>query len=449
MEKNTILSLFVISSIIISCNKSEITDMNTSNSLREFTETHDVSDDIINLYANARFSKTKGKTIKVEALKVNNDTLAYIVNHDNGWELLAADERYTPVLAKGDGIYDLEKLNPGQKIWLELELFNIKAVKTGNIVIDNDEVKKNKHFWEKLKGPSSLTKAEGDPTEDNLYWELVDIREMVGTTTTSGHMLKTQWGQDFPWNSCVPYASSAPDTLCKAGCVAVSGAQMLYYLHEKLNKPATFYTTGNCSGTDDNYTFTFSNNNAYAWNNMALSIATIDLNKWHQSAILIGWVGWKAGLDYGLKSTSGHTEDLKDVFAEIGISSTYGDYDRNIAWSSLLKDMPIVVNSSATKKYTLGIPSYHDAHSWVIDGYSIVENKYEYVYEWTSETDNHLYEYGEQKVEVITETTNYIQMNWGYDGKGDNSLYNPGSNWYETNNSLTYQYRKKMLYDFQ
>ena len=449
MRNKILLSFVLISMIFISCEKCEITDVNNSDSFVKSTEVHNVNYDIISQYANARFVRTKTNTIKVDAIKMDNDTLAYIINHDNGWELLAADSRNTPSIDKGDGVYNTDSLNPGQKAWLELELCGIKAVKEGNKIIDSEEVKRNITFWEKLKSPILTTKAEGDPIEDNLYWELVDIREKGGTTTTSGHMIRTRWGQDFPWNSCVPYDSSEPDSLCKTGCVAVSGAQMLHYLHEKINKPATFYTTGNCYGTNNSYTFAFSDNNSSAWDNMALSISTIDLNKWHQSSILIGWVGWKADLDYGLEGTSGHTEDLKDVFAELGISSTYGDYNKNVVWSSLLNNMPVIVNAHATKKYTLGIPSYHDAHSWIIDGYSIVENQFEYVYEWTSETDNHLYEYGEQKVEIVTETTNYIQMNWGYDGRGDNTFYALGANWYESINSLTYQYQKKMLYNFQ
>ena len=62
-----------------------------------------------------------------------HDTLAYVVNYGTGWELLSGDERYTPILAMGEGIYDFEELNPGQKIWLESEMEIIQAIKNNDI----------------------------------------------------------------------------------------------------------------------------------------------------------------------------------------------------------------------------------------------------------------------------------------------------------------------------
>ncbi len=154
------------------------------------------------------------------------------------------DKRYTPILAMGEGIYDFEELNPGQKIWLESEMEVIHAIKNNNIAVPEESSQKNRKFWTRLQGPTDDTKADEDPIEG---WELIDIMEIRSIVNTSGHMIKTQWGQFYPWNQCVPYATGT-DSRCAAGCVAVAGAQLLKFLHDSLGKPATFYTTGSCSG---------------------------------------------------------------------------------------------------------------------------------------------------------------------------------------------------------
>ncbi len=205
----------------------------------------------------------------------------------------------------------------------------------------------------------------------------------------------------------------------------------------------------NCVGNESSYTFSFSNMSSMAWDNMALSVDAFDVNKWGQSAVLIGWVGHEIDTDYNYKGSGANLDDLQDLYEEMNITSQYGNYNKYIVWESLQDNMPVIVGAYATKNSVLGIPIYTDGHAWIIDGYCTIENQYSYIYEWTSRTENQMYEYGEIKTEIITESSDYILMNWGYDGDGDNTLYYPGGDWYETQNGLTYQYQKEILYNFQ
>ena len=69
--------------------------------------------------------------------------------------------------------------------------------------------------------------------------------------STSDHLIKTNWGQKDPWNSSVPFVDGST-AKCVAGCVAISGAQMMYFLHNKLGVPAQMYSAGGYVGSVSN-----------------------------------------------------------------------------------------------------------------------------------------------------------------------------------------------------
>lgn len=423
----------------------------------ELADTNNINYQTINTYANARFGKTKGNTVKIDAVKLDNDTLAYIVNYGEGWELLAADDRYTPVLAKGEGAYDLDRLNPGQKIWLETELFNIKAVREGALVISTDEIKRNRNFWKKLRGPLSKTKADGDPIEDNQYWELVEIIDYDYEIESTGHLIESKWGQVWPWNTFIPYIEGNSGDRCKAGCVGVAGAQLLKFLHSDISKPATFYTSGTVIGDKDNWTFNFSNPSASAWNNMALN-AFDSPSRTDQSALLIAWVAnqVETEFDENTSTTNNTWNMLKNLFSDLNITYLVSDYDNmmnHISYYLMNKQQPCIIGASRNK-IGLGdlIIDYRNSHVWLIDGYrkEIIYKKY--IYQWTSQTDNHLYEYGEIREEIETEEEGYLLMNWGASGQHDSSLYasGPSATWQITveGEEYHYKYNRKIIYDF-
>ncbi|MBR4093874.1 MAG: C10 family peptidase [Bacteroidales bacterium] len=362
-------------------------------------------------YAHAKFGNTKGNTIDIKPICKNSDTLAYVVNYGTGWELLSGDERHTPILAKGDGFYDVENLNPGQRVWLNSEMEIIQAIKNNDIIIPEQERQKNQKFWAKLQGPgSSNTKADEDPIEG---WELIDIMEIRSIVNTSGHIIKTRWGQDYPWNQCVPYASGT-NVRCVAGCVAVAGAQLLKFLHDSLGKPATFYTTGLCSGYQTSPSFSFDNPSSTAWSNMALTFNE-SYEKLYQSALLIGWVGAEVDMVYSRTESEAYSSSFKNLLSSLLISCSYNSYNANVAWEQIRSGIPVYIDAIDLNDPTIG-------HAWLIDGYHILTVEYRYVYEYQKH-DSPFTDYGDIKYEYEYETSNYVLMNWGWGNNVDNSLY--------------------------
>lgn len=405
-----------------------------------------VSYETVAIYVKAKFGLTKSDAC-IKTIVREKDTLAYIVSHDKGWELLSADSRCEPIIAKGVGSFEYDNLNPNQKLWLDMELDEINEVKKKGLSMNSLEFKQNAYFWNKIRGELPLTKAEGDPIEDNQYWELVEILEGEQQIETSGHLITTKWGQSYPWNYCVPI-SSVTGQRCYTGCVAVSGAQMFKFIHDTLGKPNMFYTFGECVGNEYNHYFTFSDPSSMAWGNMSNSLVDGNSLGFNQVSVLMGWVGNEIGMSYGHNGSGAYMEDLRDLFQSQNIQCNYGNYNKNVVLSSLKNRMPVIASAAAEKYHFLGFPYYDICHSWIIDGYVTTHNTYYYIYEWTSNTQNELYQYGETKRETVVEVKDYILMNWGYDGSGDNGWYYPGMDWYEPTTNITYKYNKKIIYNF-
>lgn len=428
--KKTVCSLLVaLSLIFLSCSK----DIEMSNFNNDSNQISDKVHIAIEKYANAKYGKTKGNVISVVPICSDNDTLAYILNYGEGWELLSGVESYIPILAKGQGSYNKDSLNKGQRIWLEMELEKIKAVKYGKLELNKQDEEANRRFWKRIQGPELETKADGDPIEG---WELIEILDMGATETSSGHLIKTQWGQNYPWNQCVPYAPGT-NSRCVAGCVAVAGAQLLKFLHDTIGKPALFYTSGSCEGSGNNVEYLFANPSPSAWENMAL-VPYDNSGRLFQSSLLIGWVGKQIETSYSLNGSSAYTDDLKDLMSDLSISCSYGNYSSSIIWNQLANGMPIYVRAENANE---------DGHAWIIDGSTRVVNEYRYIYKFVDKNSPYN-DYGDIKYESVLEANSYILMNWGWNNLVDDNLYinSPTANW--TQGGHTFYDNKKIMYNF-
>lgn len=454
MIMKKILSLLALA-IIASC--STLTPSSDNETLIKKFNSYDVTLSEVEKYAYAKYGNTKGSLIDIDALVRDSDTLGYVLNYGEGWEVLSGDKRCTPIMAKGDGYYHFDSLIPPQKIWFESELEKIGAIKDGYGVQTKSGPSEGELFWQRINAPTSLTKAEGDPIEDNQYWELVEIIDWDYDVYTTGHLIQTKWGQEYPWNLYCP--RETPTTYYKegypAGCTAVAGSQLLYFLHYNLNKPLSFYTT-NSNGLNDP---SFSTLSTTVWNTMAKNSPDTLIRSKFDAARLIRWTGDKMGLRYSADGTSGKPNKLEslleDMHTELGGGQLtfkrddYDDTDRPISYYLITRSQPCVI--FALPNETLGVP-HGDGHAWLIDGYRIDTDIDKYVYQWTSKKDNHLYEYGEIREEYVETEYEYLLMNWGWENNYDNYLYSPSVNadWIiqGENGPINLKYGKELFYDF-
>lgn len=428
----------------------------------------------------------KGESYKnienIEPIIYSGDTLLYIVNYknDNGWRLISGDRRTPNTLASDStGSFKMNELNPGVATWLDELSERIYALKKQGVA---DTTGADYKFWsnidkflsykERLNNPSKVAA----PIEGQNYWQLVNVYAESLPSITIGPLTSTRWGQDSPWNQCVPLIRDGSKR-CVAGCVALSGAQMLYYLHYHINKPVSMFSQGACYGWSDtdasSYGFSFSNSISTAWDLMATNNYDWYRNSYN-SSILIGYVGSQIGMKYTEKGSSANTSDLKNLYSSLGVNSVYAGYNSSIASNSISNNMPVIVRADTKDGYVtfLGINLWakYTGHSWIMDGIETRRTKYTYYYEWVGTGSGG----GVQPIQLVskiispndpltpgTKTEEYISyssyfiMNWGWSGSHNDGRFTYDNDWIinDTNangDPVTYNfiYSREMLYNF-
>ena len=201
-------------------------------------------------------------------------------------------------------------------------------------------------------------------------------------------------------------------------CVAIAGAQMLYWLHCNLGVPQTAPSQAYCNGNKDSYTFGQTNYTSTIWEFMD----RIGL----RAAPLIANVGKRVGMRYGNTGSAAQTSDLVDhVFAPYGIGCTYMAYNVDTLISHLYNGYPVIVRAKAKNK--------NYGHNFIVDQYLRQQPVYKRVYVWVYDT----YPTGKPLPYVpdMTEAVYYsptitrISMNWGWNKSDNYAWYGLTDDW--------------------
>lgn len=416
--------------------------------------------DTVESYIHNKTAKTKSENnvepIISPYLSEEGDTLMYIVNYgnDDGWTILSADARTPAVLAEGEkGSFSLEEGGPGVRLWinnLAQKLEIIRHSSNSSLVFSEEEISENIQFW---------SMESQIPIRPNGNWRIITTTETL-VYDYIDHMVP-EWDQWRDYNHYCPYQSggSSDDERVPAGCVAVAGSQMLYYLHNKIGVPASMVSTGYCIGEVNNYSRGFSDPNSTIWELMDTTYHT-SLSPYYAEALLIGYVGALVQMHYRDSSSWALPSNLiSNVFNYYGISCSQGSYDQDIVTSSLDAHMPVIVTAT-----DLLIPVDFDIHCFVIDGYKKTYLKRTHYHFWDpDEPDPYLesivppgpgpsyYTYT-----YTTPTITAIKINWGWwtQWRENNPLndgwYTLTDDWLVVNSGeeYTYNHNRNMIYGF-
>ena len=464
--------------VLYGCMKSELQPTNinfSAYSEKNLTKTEILGDDNVVsekdiesylLYKELAYGK---KSLSVTSISEGEDTLCYVINYEEGWEILSGDKRAPVLLAYGDrGSFTTETDNVEMLAWLESLVADVQALKhLDTLPPCTDEQLSNMHsaktFWALIncEDCAVFPKTRFNPDD---YPESVGHWELKGTTTStelfdSFRLMQTHWGQSVDhYNEYCPLKTSSSDgSRAPAGCVAVAGAQMLYYLHFCLSVPTNAPDTVFCSGYvgNGNYYQFPGGSSSTTWNYMLAN--ALNEKGYYSAAVLIADVGKKVGMAYGNDGSSASTSNLpSQVFSPYGISCTYVSYNSSTTSQSLLNGMPVIVRAYGTRTYVLGLfPKYSDGHSFIIDGYRRYRKKITYQYEWEWDEWNGTgpIPYGGNYT-TVSYGSPYItdyRMNWGWSNADDDSYFAPSGNWgitFSDGSYCNFIYQRNMIHDF-
>ncbi len=336
----------------------------------------------INAYLHFKTLAYDKKAVSVEPLADGEDTLLYVINYEDGWEMVAGDKRAPVHLAYGEsGSFSSETENVEMLAWIESLAADVQALKHLEDFSSCSEeqlfnMQKTKSFWALISGDLEdlipKTRAHDDtlPTYPGSgHWELKNTY----TTTEvfdDFRLMQTEWGQSSShYNEYCPLKTVPSDNpRVPAGCVAVAGAQMLYYLHYNLSVPTAAPDTAYCCGDLSGFYQYADGSSTASWSYMLNN--SLNYRGCYSAAVLIAKVGQLVGITYGNDGSIANTSYLPNsVFSSYGISSTYTTYSSSTVVQSLLVNMPVIVRANGTRSYDFwGNVSYGDGHAFIIDG---------------------------------------------------------------------------------
>ena len=408
------------------------------------------------LYPNSDF--------KIEPYVIDRDTLLYLVNYKKGWVIIAGDKRINPIVAESDkGYISKWSSNENLMTWIDSYADEIHAIRTDSMEIENEYTK----LWSII---SPIKTKNSKQTRSSVEYKWAVVSNTYCDSETSSvlipHLVSTKWGQGYPWNTKLPIDTSDSGNRCPTGCVAVALSQIVYYMHYHLSKPTALYHnisigSTSISGKTQNIGFVRANlnSNSTRWNDMALHMYSTG-NISYVGDLMLD-MGNRLGMKY---SGSGSSADISSsAMSYYNLSYSQSTFNYSLVKTDLLNSKP--VNVTAYRK--VDGSSNKKGHSWIIDGigtknrHYVTSKHFEYTENWMYESEyydtfdelrthyhiNSEYDYIEEDAGYYT--SEYLFVNWGYDGDNDNGYFStyPSTPW--TYNNRIYNYDKVINYDFR
>ena len=230
----------------------------------------------------------------VYTLKSENETpYLYVFNHENGFVVVAADDRAYPILGYSEGApFDVNDIPEGLRYYLGHYGRQIQYAIDNELVADEDVVEQ----WELLRKEGITMRTRMDKAVNPL--------------------LTTVWDQGWPYNYYAPACSSYwTNNHCYAGCVATAMSQVMKYW----NWPETgvgehSYNTSSYPGNGTELSANFGET-TYDWSIMPNTVTSANAGGM-AVALLMYHCGIAVDMDYSPSGSGSHTEDVAPAVIE-------------------------------------------------------------------------------------------------------------------------------------
>ena len=463
---NSISKFFVnlmVSIVFFACSAESITD-NTIESNCSFNEialnatnsstSYSVTPSMLSKYINL-ISKNK-KWEFIEPIIDNGDTLAFYVQYsnNNGWVLIAADSRVTPILSYSQsGILGSKGIVSSVEIASDM-VDVVKEVKTKNDT-------KRQAIWDFLAPVIIKTQTRPRGVAADGMWIAKDTTFYFDTIAPQ-RLISTKWHQWEPWNYFTPVDMNSYYCHYLVGCVPIAVGNILYkYLHTLANYCAIPDVVEWDTNTGLPIFVSYTTN----WSNMAEDSDNFTHAEKLKTAKFLSWLGYRMGSIYGGDSQT-YTEQTKTLTdSAISFMGNYLDFDTynlysfNTVISNLEQGTPVWISAQRNSD-----PS---SHAFVIDGYERIIYRYSVSYEFDPYhvvTDDEYYslpswmfewpspgefpDYDPDKEPAVKRISadlidnTYFMMRWGYSdyNRIDNVRYNARTRIYYYNEDYSQLY---------
>lgn len=363
----------------------------------------------------------------------DGDTLMYIAEYQAGWELFSNSLNAPMSLMKSDtGRFNdvLDNSNPVVSELLQYLLLSLKEDKQYREVDYND-------INEQWACYVSTPTPKPDPDNSKIK-TLVGTKEFPYEDVHISHMLKTKWGQGFPYNTYMPKDSTNEKSKGHifVGCTAVAVGQLLYYSHYKWKKPTL--TPFNASYNESKNQYEFTQFNSYGWDRMLKRIYFEENDPY--TAMFLGWIAKSIGAKPSYTdgkhtgTSAGFSNAASFIKQETGYTTMVKNYNRKAISELLKNNKPVLLwlyANGGGHVVVIDAMDYHASsginyYAYITPGGDLPSPDPTPTPPITStdpDYDALVSKYGEIYSEPYSTSTSYFKFNWGYCNSGDDDYY--------------------------
>ncbi|MBQ7576520.1 MAG: C10 family peptidase [Bacteroidales bacterium] len=389
----------------------------------------------------------------------------YILNYPTGkWEIISADKRTTPVIAAGNGRFDMDKVSPNLAGWIKSLAKEISELQNYPYQVNNGEARLAE--WNSILGFSEQFTSSGDGTAAYRvihpgygtrsgsqpdtsshpvpgHYQLVIGQQYDVCPTVVNHLTSTKWGENAPYNQYCPKDRAIPGNRAPAGSEAVAGGQMVYYMHYSSDACPAVYGSAFCSAYIDDEPMDWTNMEQYDksaanWAYFQTSDST------RMAAILLANIGSSMQMTYGVNYSYGNFDALQSVlFSEYDLESycvSFADAAVNPYEEIRLmldEGIPSIVHSNgdnSTNPYTFIVDGYKSGTHYTQAYYTFIPD---------DQVGNSQYLSLHTDIFIMESPITYFCMNWGDNGGWSNVWLVDSGDWHVGN--LSYDDREALL----
>ncbi len=399
---------------------------------------------IRNYLDNVRHTDTRSGAADLTAYVVNGDTVMFVVNYDEGWEVFSNDNRLPMVIMKSEtGSFKpdvIDNSNPFE--------YYFKTVGEDLQAIGIENTDDPEGLWQVYSAP---TPNPTDPGTGGQYQMVGMACETTSTVyTPKGGRLSTQWGQyTEPINQYTPFLEDIPTKHSRVGCCAVAAGQFIFFYQRYFN-PAMTTVTDAVYNTNTN-TYSFSGNSNSVWNlfdDGSDKEMVNDLDRMKPTALFLGHVGVEIYTKYGKFDGDGSSSNEWNISNFINsscdLNTTISLFNYQKLITNFTSGLPVV--GVSTGSVTENNSEKGTGHAYIIDYAETINQKVYEVYAWSqtgvtnppvitpSDPIDNPYgptlsyyraKYGNiDYTHSFTNTERWIKMNWGWHGLNNDVMIN-------------------------
>ncbi|MDE5858180.1 MAG: C10 family peptidase [Muribaculaceae bacterium] len=242
MNKSSLTFLAILSFFITSCSQNELPDFTEVECLNESLNVKSIKRYIEQKHP----VKSRSNTQLIPIIQTG-DTVAFLANYSEGWELFSNNTSLPMVLMKSEngnfypnvGILSEEEGAPFMSFYNSL---------IDGLVSYSEEDDINP-VW-------ALYNEDGDRGGDQVpQWVGYAATVERESYTPKGGRLKTQWNQTKNYNLFTPFRSDSTNIHALVGCGAIASGQMVYHSNKHFGVPITTETKAIYNPEGNRYEF--------------------------------------------------------------------------------------------------------------------------------------------------------------------------------------------------